>query len=1166
MADRAVAPSSTHQPEVSAPLLSRSPRLLWRSLLSFLALTLATSAALVATPANADPVLAAVGDAYTVEEDTTLTVNAADGVLANDTVPVGVTATVMMVSGPSKGSVNDLLPDGSFRYTPSTDFHGTDTFTYRLTGGGTSSSPATVTITVNPVDDAPVAVDDAFSMNIGEVLVLSEGDLLANDYDVDGDPLSVGGVTYSPVGGRVSYDRYGGTFTITPGAFVGSLTLGYSLDNGSGEDVWATVTITVNWVERVPDATADIFWTDEDRTLRVGAPGVLGNDTDLNGDDLSAVVVAAPGHGQLTLDADGSFVYTPDADFNGTDSFTYWAHDGKAASSPTTVRITVAPVNDAPVAYDAAWTVQEDTAYTGSVPSATDVDGDTLTYVLVDDVEHGTLHFRKSGAEYVPDPDFHGTDSFTYAAEDGQGGRATATVTITVLPVKDAPVGVSDAYTVEEDATLRVSAPGLLGNDTDVDGDALTAVLGGDVEHGELELDADGSFTYVPDADFHGADSFTYRAFDGTSSSAPVTVTLTVRPVNDVPRAVADTYTVDEDETLRVSARGVLANDTDADGDALTAALLTKPAHGRLTLAADGAFTYVPEADFHGTDAFTYGASDGTTSSPPATVTITVTSVNDAPVGRPDTYRTDENTGLTVYDPHGVLANDTDVDGDSLTATLVDDVEHGSLVLGFNGTFRYVPERGFDGTDSFTYAVSDGTVTSAPVKVTLTVDPEATFASPSVKVGGAARVGTTVTATATSTPAADQVTYEWRVAGQVVGTGAAYAISPDDAEKQLTVAATFGKVGHESVTVTSQPVTVARATFDSTEVAIGGTVKAGETLTATALARPAADTVTIGWFVDGTQVGTGSTYEPKDADEGKVVRVEAVFTRASHVTATADAETGPVASRLAPTLTLDGATRARVGGQVELSWTTTRADAVRASGAWSGDLPSSGTLRVTPTATGLATYVVTATNANGTATAQHAVEVTHPAKKLKVSATTKLKKATRTASATRHVVVEVKGLAPREAFTVTVAGTKVRGTATATGTAKVVVPAPARKKARTYTVRVTGSVADRVGSTKVRVAPAAITVSLRHDAVRASDRQTVSVLGAAAREKVKVTYRGKVVASGRADRAGTFRFVLDPGRRWGTFSVRATATATKRTDTARLTVVRRCRDGVPRCD
>jgi VCBS repeat-containing protein len=194
------------------------------------------------------------------------------------------------------------------------------------------------------------------------------------------------------------------------------------------------------------------------------------------------------------------------------------------------------------------------------------------------------------------------------------------------------PAAHDDLYTVDEDNTLIVgSASGVLSNDSDDDGDALTAVLISPPDHGQVVLNSDGGFTYVPDANFNGTDSFGYAASDGLDSSTAA-VTIMVHAVNDAPTAVDDSYSLDQDTSLTVTAPGVLANDADVDGDAITAVLNAAPSHGNLTLNPDGSFTYTPFPGFYGQDSFTYHANDSSLNSDAAAVTLTVNFVNAPPV------------------------------------------------------------------------------------------------------------------------------------------------------------------------------------------------------------------------------------------------------------------------------------------------------------------------------------------------------------------------------------------------------------------------------------------------------------------------------------------------------------------------------------------------------
>src|SRR5213075_444116 len=220
-------------------------------------------------------------------------------------------------------------------------------------------------------------------------------------------------------------------------------------------------------------------------------------------------------------------------------------------------------------------------------------------------------------------------------------------------------------------------------------------------------MTTNGGFTYFPATNYVGSDSFTYQANDGALNSGIATVSITVTGVNDAPVAVDDSYTTPEDTQLTVIPAGVLANDSDVDGDTLSAILVSQPAHGVVTLNTNGGFSYLPATNYLGSDSFTYQAHDGTADSGIATVSITITAVNDAPVAVDDSYTTAEDTQLTVI-AAGVLGNDSDVDGDALSANLVSQPTHGVLTLNTIGGFNYVPETNYLGGDSFTYQANDG--------------------------------------------------------------------------------------------------------------------------------------------------------------------------------------------------------------------------------------------------------------------------------------------------------------------------------------------------------------------------------------------------------------------------------------------------------------------------
>ena len=218
-----------------------------------------------------------------------------------------------------------------------------------------------------------------------------------------------------------------------------------------------------------------------------------------------------------------------------------------------------------------------------------------------------------------------------------------------------------------------------------------------------MTLNANGSFTYVPNPNAFGADSFTYQASDGSATSAVTTASINVSAINDPPAATADAYATAEDTLLSVAAPGVLVNDSDVDGDPMTAFLVAGPTKGVLNLAANGSFTYQPAADANGVVTFRYRASDGTLSSGEVTVSINVTPINDPPVATPDSRTSPNSTPVDI----DVLANDTDPDGDDLIVSSVSQPAEGSVSI-VGGKVRYTPPGDFVGVTSFSYTVSDG--------------------------------------------------------------------------------------------------------------------------------------------------------------------------------------------------------------------------------------------------------------------------------------------------------------------------------------------------------------------------------------------------------------------------------------------------------------------------
>jgi VCBS repeat-containing protein len=644
----------------------------------------------------------------------------------------GDSLTYNVVTPPTNGTLTGTAPN--VVYTPNANYNGPDSFTFKANDGTADSNTATISITVVAQNDPPVAQGNK-TVNVTEDAANTPLGITAPT-DSDGDALTItvaavpnaakGSVRLSGGGAAVANGQ-----TLTSGQLTGlefdpaanangaAGTFAYTVSDGNGGSAAQTVTLSITSVNDAPVATGLDVATNEDT-----AKGITLSATDADGDGLTYSIVAAPTHGMLTGTAP-NVTYTPEANYFGPDSFTFKANDGTADSNTAAVSITVGPANDAPVAANQNVSTNEDIAKAITL-SATDADGNSLTYSVVASPMNGMLTGTAPNVTYTPNANYTGPDSFTFKANDGTADSNTATVSITVDAVNDAPVAANQDVSTNEDTAQAITLAA-----TDVEGDSLTYSVVAGPANGTLSGTAP-NVTYTPDANYNGPDSFTFKANDGTVDSSTATVTLSVMPVNDAPNAVPQSVTTAED-----IAKAITLVATDVDGDALTYAIVTGPMNGTLTGTAPD-LTYTPAADYQGPDSFTFKANDGIADSNTATVTLTVTAANDAPAAAADKYMTLQATPLMVAAP-GVLSNDTDPEGDALTAELVTGPSHGTLSLQPDGSFTYTPRVGFSGADAFTYRVSDSAAMSSPATVTITVDGFPT-STPGARVNGSGKV------------------------------------------------------------------------------------------------------------------------------------------------------------------------------------------------------------------------------------------------------------------------------------------------------------------------------------------------------------------------------------------------------------------------------------------
>ena len=592
-------------------------------------------------------------------------------------------------------------------YTPTPAFTGTDTFTYTITDG-TDTATATVTITVP--NRPPTGAADRRNTEANTPITVP---VLANDFDANADPLTVLGTT-APANGTVTING-DNTITYTPAAsFKGTDTFTYTITDGTDT---ATATVTITVANAAPTTNADMVSTLPDRTVVIP---VLSNDADPNGDPISILTVSVPTNGVAVVNANGTITYTPNPGFKGTDTFTYTITDGSATATATA---TITVTNAAPIAVDDNRSTAGGTAVIVDVlANDLDLNGDPLSLVGASDPAGGSVLVNAGGTiTYTPNPGFKGTDTFTYTITDGS---ATATATATVTVANAAPIAVDDEVATLPATAVRI---GVVANDSDPNGDPVTVdavtqpANGATV--GVATNNGDGTITFAPNAAFRGTATFIYTLSDGTTT-ATATVSVTVPDAGPV--AINDSATTPSASPVAID---VLANDLDDNGDPLTVTAVTQPASGVAVNNGDGTVTYTPGAGFTGTDTFTYSITDGSAT---ATATVTVTVANAPPVAVDDAATTPPSTPVVI----GVLANDSDLNGDLLTVLTVTAPAHGSVVANTDRTLTYTPAAGFTGTDTFTYTITDGTDT-ATATVTITVVAAAANRPPSTATDAA---------------------------------------------------------------------------------------------------------------------------------------------------------------------------------------------------------------------------------------------------------------------------------------------------------------------------------------------------------------------------------------------------------------------------------------------
>ncbi|EHR6003307.1 tandem-95 repeat protein [Vibrio parahaemolyticus] len=607
------------------------------------------------------PVADIVADKATVVEDTSTVIK----VLGNDTFEGdGKVVSLDTNNGPANGTVS-VNPDGSVTYTPNDNYHGTDSFTYIVTSGGVSES-TTVSVDVTPENDAPVAKDDIATTQEDTAVTI---DVLSNDTDVDGDKLSIQSATVPEAQGKV--EIVDGKLVFTPAEnFNGQAEITYTVTDGQLTDE-AKVAVTVNPVNDAPTIKVDAVEsiTEDAVNTDTVVASLTVRDTDTPEDQLT-VSLENNSNGYFVLVGNEVKLTQAGVDAVNNDelnlkdlTISASVSDGVNPTANDSDSLVVNRVNDAP-------TVEN--AIADQVLSE-DFDAYTIDLNEVFKDSDSSLEFSVSGNSNVlvsiengivtisPTADWNGSETLMFTATDPSGESVSQTVNFTVAPVADI---VADKATVVEDTSTIIK---VLGNDTFEGSDKVVSLdTNNGPANGTVSVNPDGSVTYTPNDNYHGADSFTYIVTSGGVSES-TTVSVDVTPVNDAPVAKDDIATTQEDTAVTID---VLTNDTDVDGDKLSIESASVPKEQGTVEVVDGKLVFTPAENFNGDAEITYTVTDGQLTDE-AKVTVTVNPVNDAPTIKVDAVESITEDAVNTDTVVATLTvRDTDTPEDQLTVSL----------------------------------------------------------------------------------------------------------------------------------------------------------------------------------------------------------------------------------------------------------------------------------------------------------------------------------------------------------------------------------------------------------------------------------------------------------------------------------------------------------------
>lgn len=589
---------------------------------------------------------------------------------------------------PTKGTLSGSVPN--LLYTPNPDTHGSDSFTFHVTDGELTSSSQPISITISAINDPPVANPQSVRTSEDTAVPIELG-----GSDTEGSALTFA-IDAPPTKGVISGTAPNLIYTPNPHA-NGADFFTFQVHDGELNSTTATVTIDVTAINDAPTAQPQSLTLLEDNPLLISLTG-----TDHEGTALTFEIVTGPSNGKLMGNLP-TLRFVPNPNVFGSDSFTFRVTDGELTSAPASILLTIDAVNDAPSAIAQTLSLNEDTPRT-LILSGTDIEGSVLTYALLSEPAKGQLSGTPPNLTFTPNPNANGTDTFDFEVSDGDLTSAAATISFIINPINDAPLAHAQSTTIIEDTSTPITLAA-----SDPEGSVLSFTVIAGPTKGTLS-GAPPNLVFTPHLNATGSDSFTFRVHDGLLNSGIVKVHIAITPVNDPPVANTQMVLLNEDTITTILLTG-----HDVEGTGLLYSILTQPHKGRLSGTAPN-LKYTPDRNVTGADSFTFSVSDGQLQSTIETITLNIAPINDAPVSFSQALSLPEDS------PRGIILSGVDLEGDSLTFTVLTPPSKGQLA-GSPPNLTYTPNLNFSGLDSFTFGISDGSLTSSAAAINLTINP-----------------------------------------------------------------------------------------------------------------------------------------------------------------------------------------------------------------------------------------------------------------------------------------------------------------------------------------------------------------------------------------------------------------------------------------------------------